>query len=67
MYVGGHLGRDKTYKKIADRFYWKTLWSDVNEFVRCCETCQRINDAKFQKQGAPLHPIPVKARGWNQV
>ena len=65
--VGGHLGRDKTYYKIAERFYWKTLWTDVQQHVQQCETCQTTNDAKFEKAAAPLHPIPVKSKVWNQV
>ncbi len=67
MYLAGHLGRDKTTQKIADRFYWKNLWNDAREFVQQCDICQRTNDAKFQKQAAPLHPIPVKSKVWNQV
>ena len=65
--IGGHLGRDKTYQKIAERFFWKTLWGDVTKYIRHCETCQRTNDAKFHKSVAPLHPIPVKSKVWNQV
>ena len=67
LLVGGHLGRDKTYYKIAERFYWKTLWTDVQQYVQQCETCQTTNDAKFEKAAAPLHPIPVKSKVWNQV
>ena len=66
-HIGGHLGRDKTYEKIAARFYWKSVAKDVKEYVQHCETCQRTNDAKLQKQSAPLHPIPVKPKVWNQV
>lgn len=65
--VGGHLGRDKTYYKISDRFYWKTLWTDVQKYVQECDTCQRTNDAQLQKSTAPLQPISVKSRVWNQV
>ena len=61
------MGRDKTYQKISERFYWKTLWSDVQKYVQECQTCQTTNDAKFQKSTAPLHPIPVKLKVWNQV
>ena len=66
-FLGGHLGRDKTYHKIAARFYWKTLWSDVKNHVQQCQTCQTTNDAKFIKASAPLHPIPVRSKVWNQV
>ena len=66
-YIGGHFGRDKTFSKIAERFYWKMMWKDVEEYVRTCPTCQMTNDAKFQKAPAALHPIPVKSKVWHQV
>lgn len=66
-YIGGHLGRDKTYHKLAERFYWKGQWKDVEMYVRTCLLCQTTNDAKFIKESAPLHPIPVKPEVWRQV
>ena len=54
-------------KKIAERYYWKSMWSDIKEYVRTCSVCQTTNDAKFIKKGAPLHPIPVKPEVWRQV
>lgn len=65
--AGGHLARDKTYEKIAERFYWKALWNDVEHYIRTCEACQRTNDVKFVKEAVPLHPIPVKSKVWNQA
>ena len=61
-YIGGHFGRDKTFSNIAERFYWKMMWKDVDEYVRTCPTCQMTNDANFQKAPAALHPIPVKSK-----
>lgn len=54
-------------QKIRERFYWKTLWIDIQEFIQQCEVCQHANDSKFQKSTALLHPIPVKSKVWNQV
>ena len=65
--IAGHLGRDKTAGKITERFYWETIWTDVINYIKHCEVCQRTNDVKFQKVTAPLHPIPVKSKVWNQV
>ena len=67
MYQGGHLGRDKTYEKVASRFYWSSVNEDVKLHIRYCDVCQRTNDAKFFKSSATLHPIPVKPKVWNQV
>lgn len=43
------------------------MWSDVKDFVRRCEVCQRTNDSKFIKSDATLHPIPVKSKVWDMV
>ena len=64
---GAHLGRDKTVEKITSRFYWKDMISDIREFVRVCDDCQRNNDVKFSKTNAALHPIPVTSKVWYQV
>ena len=29
--VAGHLGQNKTCKKIVERFYWKSFWKDVSK------------------------------------
>ena len=61
---GGHLGRDKTYEKVASLFYWSSVNDDVRLHI---DVCQRTNDVKFVKHSATLHPIPVKPKVWNQV
>ena len=61
--IGGHFGRDKTYEKIASRFYWPNLYFEVSEYITACDICQRINEGgKFVKSRAPLHPIKVGTR-----
>ena len=35
--------------------------------IQTCTVCQTTNDAKFAKQFASLHPIPVKPEVWRQV
>ena len=66
-YIAGHLGRDKTVQKVTERFYWKTVWTDVHHLIRECLVCQQTNDAKFVKSNSSLHPIPVKSKVWSQV
>ena len=40
---GGHFGRDKTFAKLTERFYWVGMINDVREYSRTCDTCQRAN------------------------
>ena len=66
--TGGHFGRDKTYDRIASRFYWPEMSGDVREYVATCDICQRTNDGgKFAKATAPLHPIKVEPEVWRMV
>ena len=32
--VGCHFGRDKTAFKVSQRYYWKRINSDVDDWVR---------------------------------
>lgn len=36
----GHLGTEKTYMRIAGKYYWPGCYREVAKFVRNCSTCQ---------------------------
>jgi len=36
-----HLGVQKTYKKVEERFFWKNMRKDVTTFVLRCLVCQQ--------------------------
>lgn len=38
--IAGHKGVSKTYWRIRENYYWKSLKNDVREFVRLCRKCQ---------------------------
>ncbi len=63
---GGHFGRDKTMKKVCDRYYWRTITPDVRNYVKTCVACQRINP-KLEKSTPTLHPIPVRSQVWHMI
>lgn len=62
MTLGGHLCRDKTVEKICSRFFWKNMTDDIKDYVKRCDSCQRMN-ARFVKASA----IPVLPDVWKQV
>lgn len=55
--TAGHVGVFKTFAKIAERYYWPKMRSDVSNFVRRCETClcHKVSQAK-PKDKMVSHP-----------
>ena len=47
------MGQD-TSQRIISRFYWEHMADDIRQFIKNCETCQRVNDAKFIMVDAAL-------------
>ena len=39
--AAGHLGFDRTYHRVAERFYWKHMYRDIRRYVAACDICQR--------------------------
>jgi hypothetical protein len=37
----GHRGRDPTYKKLSDFYFWSNMLAQVAIFCRTCEQCQK--------------------------
>lgn len=43
--------------RILQRFFWPGVHKDIQEMCRGCPVCQRTT--KYQRQRAPLVPLPV--------
>ncbi len=52
----GHLGRQKTLERLTTKCYWPGQTSEVEEFVRGCDSCQRIKPPIKYNRGE-LWPI----------
>ena len=48
----GHLGFEKTYAFVRDRFYWPRMKSDVEQYCRTCARC--VQRKTLPKRVAPL-------------
>ena len=59
--LAGHLGKEKTRQRILRRFYWLTLYKDVENF---CSTCQKSTGRKVLV--APLI-LPVISEPFSRV
>ena len=63
--MAGHLGKHKTAKRITQRFYWPTLYKDVEEFCRCCRRCQKSSKDKVAR--TPLISLPIVMEPFRRV
>ena len=46
--AGGHLGHEKTFNRVQERFYWPAYWNTTKDW---CLTCQNCSTRK-----SPTHP-----------
>lgn len=58
--TGGHLGVNKTYAKLRDRYFWPKMYMDVQHWCLSCEHCAMKKSPK-QRLTTPLLPIPVES------
>ena len=64
--MASHRGRDTTYQKVSERFFWHSIFADVSEYVRKCEECQR--HGKLQNTISPeMQSIPVPNQVMAQI
>ena len=63
--MAGHLGKEKTRKRIMQHFYWPTIYKDVEHFCRCCRQCQKSSNKGVPK--APLVPLPIVSTPFEKI
>ena len=49
--MSGHLGGRETFPKIATNFWWPRMPSEVFNYVRKCDLCQRAKPAQDVRVG----------------
>ena len=52
--IGGHWGRDKTYAKLRQNFFWSSMRRDCHLFVDTCNVCH-LNKGGRTQRAALLH------------
>ncbi|KAJ1206276.1 hypothetical protein NDU88_001685 [Pleurodeles waltl] len=64
--LAGHLGQDKTYKRLVSHFYWPLMHKQSAAYCRSCQTCQ-ASGKSGGKCKAPLQPLPVVSTPFERV
>jgi hypothetical protein len=57
-YHGGHFGTTKTFDKIRDRYWWQSMYKDIEEYCKACLICQYRNVPRRQLESA-LMSTPI--------
>ena len=63
--MASYSGKNSTYEKIAQRFFWYSVSNDISDFVKKREQCQKQGDLKSPK--ADLKPIQIPSIMMKQV
>ena len=56
--LAGHFGIDKTYKLVAQKYYWLTFWYNIKAEVKGCNVCLALK-AKNHKPYSDFQSLPV--------
>ena len=64
--TGGHLGREKTYRRLTADVYWQGVYEDVRDYVSSCVSCGQ-NKASNRTASDVLHPLPIPTRRWETI
>ena len=63
--IAGHLGKDKTARRILRRFYWPTVFQDVKKYCQQCPECQ-LTQRKGSNR-APMISLPVMGEPFERI
>ena len=55
---GGHQGFERTYAALRNKYYWPSMYNDINQYVQTCEICQQTKRA-YHSKPPPLQPQPT--------
>ncbi|KAG1664303.1 hypothetical protein FOA52_005701 [Chlamydomonas sp. UWO 241] len=49
--LSGHFGRDKTYSRLCQSYYWPRMRAEVEDYCRSCPSCQTIKPSQQKQMG----------------
>ncbi len=62
----GHFGTKKTISLISRDFWWPSLYNDVKDYIRSCETCCRSKSSRHKPYGL-LNSLEIPDHPWSSI
>lgn len=64
--IGGHIGKQTTYARIASDWFWERMKKRIVEYVKNCEVCQRQKHSSLSPAGL-LQPLLIPDQIWEHI
>ena len=60
--LAAYHGRESTYQKISERFFWQGTIEDIKEYIKICKSCQQCDASRceFESTGFLSHTSVTK-------
>ena len=62
----GHSSVLRTFKRLAQQFYWPSMHHTIKEYVQSCEVCQ-MNKIDNLSLAGLLQPLPIPCQVWDDI
>lgn len=62
----GHLGSQRTYNLLKDKYWWPKMSMEIAHYVTSCFTCD-ISKTPHTLPAGKLLPLPVPSQAWSHI
>ena len=63
--ISGHQGKEKTRQRVLRRFFWPSVYKDIEGYCRSCRICQKTTHSVGTR--APLIPLPIISEPFSRM
>ena len=64
--LAGHFGINKTKDLVGRKYYWPSLWKDIEAYVKGCDVCLGSKAVRHKPYG-DLQSLPVPTHRWKDL
>ncbi|RVW67435.1 Retrovirus-related Pol polyprotein from transposon 17.6 [Vitis vinifera] len=64
--MAGHSGVLRTFKRLAQQFYWPSMYKNIQDYIQQCATCQKTKSETLAPAGL-LQPLPIPCLVWDDI